>query len=189
MVLWLWEETHVLKVVGSNPSTVYWMAIFHTYLLKFFLFEKTKIHKKWPEMAHFFKKCFNLFCHHAVLVFVLQWPFLLLLFGSFEKAFSAAAKLSPLFRYSLDLWGQPRDIDYTPRWRNGPFRYSHNRSPKHKLVLLWRKCGHSQRWEKIGCKIAERNNEWKAPTHKHGKMTRFNEKQVKFRSLWNEVFF
>ena len=95
----------------------------------------------------------------------------------------------PFFRYSLDLWGQPRDIDYTPRWRNGPFRYSHNRSPKHKLVLLWRKCGHSQRWEKIGCKIAERNNEWKAPTHKHGKMARFNEKQVKFRSLWNEVFF
>ena len=41
------------EVVGSNPSTVYWMAIFQTYLLKFFLFEKTKIHKKWPEMAHF----------------------------------------------------------------------------------------------------------------------------------------
>ena len=43
----------------------------------------------------FLKKCFNLFCHHAVIVFVLQWPFLLLPFGSFEKAFSAAAKLSP----------------------------------------------------------------------------------------------
>ena len=26
-VLWLWEETHVLKVVSSNPSTVYWMDI------------------------------------------------------------------------------------------------------------------------------------------------------------------
>ena len=25
---WLWEE-----VVGSNPSTVYWMDIFHIYLL------------------------------------------------------------------------------------------------------------------------------------------------------------
>ena len=24
---WLWEETHVPKVVSSNPSTVYWMAI------------------------------------------------------------------------------------------------------------------------------------------------------------------
>ena len=26
--LWLWEETHVLRVVGSNPSTEYWMDIF-----------------------------------------------------------------------------------------------------------------------------------------------------------------
>ena len=24
----LWEETHVLKIVGSNPSAVYWMDIF-----------------------------------------------------------------------------------------------------------------------------------------------------------------
>ena len=23
--VWLWEETHVLKVVGSNPCAVYWM--------------------------------------------------------------------------------------------------------------------------------------------------------------------
>ena len=27
------EETHVPKVVGSNPSTVDWMDIFHIYLL------------------------------------------------------------------------------------------------------------------------------------------------------------
>ena len=27
-VQWLWEETHVLKFVGSNPSTVYWIDIF-----------------------------------------------------------------------------------------------------------------------------------------------------------------
>ena len=33
LVRWLWEETHILKVVGSNPSTVYWMDIFHKYLL------------------------------------------------------------------------------------------------------------------------------------------------------------
>ena len=33
LVLWLWEETHVPKVVGSNPSTVPWMDIFHKYLL------------------------------------------------------------------------------------------------------------------------------------------------------------
>ena len=33
LVKWLWEETHLLKVVGSNPGTVYWMDIFHIYLL------------------------------------------------------------------------------------------------------------------------------------------------------------
>ena len=27
LVKWLWEETHVPKVVGSNPSTGYWMAM------------------------------------------------------------------------------------------------------------------------------------------------------------------
>ena len=25
----LWVETHALKVVGSNPSTIQWMDIFH----------------------------------------------------------------------------------------------------------------------------------------------------------------
>ena len=33
LVKWLWEETHVPKVVGSNPSTVYWIDIFDIYLL------------------------------------------------------------------------------------------------------------------------------------------------------------
>ena len=28
LVKWLCEESHVLKVVGSNPGTVYWMDIF-----------------------------------------------------------------------------------------------------------------------------------------------------------------
>ena len=28
LVKWLWEETRVQKVVGSNPGTVYWMDIF-----------------------------------------------------------------------------------------------------------------------------------------------------------------
>ena len=32
-VLWLLEETHVLKVVGSTSSIVYWMDIFHINLL------------------------------------------------------------------------------------------------------------------------------------------------------------
>ena len=29
LFLWLWEHTHVPKVVSSNPSTIYWMNIFH----------------------------------------------------------------------------------------------------------------------------------------------------------------
>ena len=28
LVKWLWEETHVPKVVGLNPGTIYWMDIF-----------------------------------------------------------------------------------------------------------------------------------------------------------------
>ena len=28
LVSWLWKETRVPKVVGSNPGTVYWMDIF-----------------------------------------------------------------------------------------------------------------------------------------------------------------
>ena len=27
------KETHILKVVGSNPSAIYWMAIFRINLL------------------------------------------------------------------------------------------------------------------------------------------------------------
>ena len=40
--------TNVLKVMGSNPSTVYWMDIFHVYLLQkmLCLFDKTKINEK-----------------------------------------------------------------------------------------------------------------------------------------------
>ena len=35
LVLWLWEETHVPKVVSLNPSTVYWMDIFsHLFVVK-----------------------------------------------------------------------------------------------------------------------------------------------------------
>ena len=35
MVWWLWEETHVPKVMGSNPGTVYWMDIFsHIFVVK-----------------------------------------------------------------------------------------------------------------------------------------------------------
>ena len=31
MVWWLWEETNFLKVVCSNPRTVYWMDILLNY--------------------------------------------------------------------------------------------------------------------------------------------------------------
>ena len=35
LVWWLWEETHIPKVVGSNPDTVYWMDIFsHLFVVK-----------------------------------------------------------------------------------------------------------------------------------------------------------
>ena len=35
LVSWLWEETHIPKVVGSNPVTVYWMDIFsHIFVVK-----------------------------------------------------------------------------------------------------------------------------------------------------------
>ena len=35
LVWWLWEETHVLMVMDSNPSTAYWMDIFpHIFVVK-----------------------------------------------------------------------------------------------------------------------------------------------------------
>ena len=35
LVLWLWEETHVPKVVSSNPGTIYRMDIFsHSFVAK-----------------------------------------------------------------------------------------------------------------------------------------------------------
>ena len=33
LVEWLRDETHVMKVVGLNPSTVYWMEKFHIIFL------------------------------------------------------------------------------------------------------------------------------------------------------------
>ena len=44
------EETHILKVLGSNPGTKYWMdmTLFHIDLLKklYCLFEKTENKRK-----------------------------------------------------------------------------------------------------------------------------------------------
>ena len=35
LVEWLWEETHVQEVVGSNPGIGHWMDIFsHIMMLK-----------------------------------------------------------------------------------------------------------------------------------------------------------
>ena len=39
LVKWLWEETHVLKVIGLNPSTIYWMDDFsHIFVVKIVMF-------------------------------------------------------------------------------------------------------------------------------------------------------
>ena len=39
MVLWLWEDTHVLNIVGSNPSTIYWVDSFlHLIVVKIAMF-------------------------------------------------------------------------------------------------------------------------------------------------------
>ena len=32
LVQWLWEETHVQKVVGLNPIIIYWMDIFFRFI-------------------------------------------------------------------------------------------------------------------------------------------------------------
>ena len=51
LVLWLWEKTHVPKVVGLNPSTVDWMDIFsHLFVVKFVMFvwkDKNKWKRCW----------------------------------------------------------------------------------------------------------------------------------------------
>ena len=39
LVLWLWEATHVQKVVGSKPNSAYWMDIFtHACVVKMLMF-------------------------------------------------------------------------------------------------------------------------------------------------------
>ena len=58
--MWLWEEAHVRKVVGLNPSAVYWMdmTFFHMFCCKklYCMFEKTENKQKEAGMAHFLKK-------------------------------------------------------------------------------------------------------------------------------------
>ena len=39
LVWWLWEDTRVLKVMGSNNSTLYWMDIFaHLFVVRIVMF-------------------------------------------------------------------------------------------------------------------------------------------------------
>ena len=60
LVQQLWEETHVLQFVGSNPSTVYWMDIFsHLFVVKIALFVWKD--EKEAEGGPFLKKIENVF--------------------------------------------------------------------------------------------------------------------------------
>ena len=59
LVQWLWVTTHVRKVVGSNPSAIYWMDIFHIDLLKNYIvcLKRPKINKKEAGVGPFLKEC------------------------------------------------------------------------------------------------------------------------------------
>ena len=53
------EETHVPKVVGSNPGTVYWIDIFsHIFVVKIcnVCLKRPKINKKEAGVGPFFLK-------------------------------------------------------------------------------------------------------------------------------------
>ena len=58
LVKCLWDETYVLKVVGSNPSTIYWMDIFHIlFVVKMYcLVERKKINLKVAGNGPFLKR-------------------------------------------------------------------------------------------------------------------------------------
>ena len=45
--MWLWEETHVPKVVGLNPGAIYWMDIFsHIFVVKIVMMFDEKAENK-----------------------------------------------------------------------------------------------------------------------------------------------
>ena len=60
MVKWLWEETHVPKVMGSNTGTVYCMDIFSPILVvkncDDLCLKRPKINEKEAGLAYFLKK-------------------------------------------------------------------------------------------------------------------------------------
>ena len=77
LVYWLWEDTHVPKVVGSNPGTVYWMDIFHIYLLWncVVCLKRPKINQKEAGVGPFLKKqlaTFPIFAMHPSIEFSQQ---------------------------------------------------------------------------------------------------------------------
>ena len=54
--MWLWEENNVLKVMGLNAGTVYWMDIFtHIFVVKIcnVFLKRPKINEKEAGLAHF----------------------------------------------------------------------------------------------------------------------------------------
>ena len=58
LVQWLWEKTHVPKVVGLNPGTVCWMEIFsHIFVEKIckVCLKRPKINEKRPGLVLFKK--------------------------------------------------------------------------------------------------------------------------------------
>ena len=54
---WLWEETHVLKVVSSNPITIYWMQFFTLIFCKicYICLKKTENKRKRSQEWAIFK--------------------------------------------------------------------------------------------------------------------------------------
>ena len=66
LVQWLWEETHIPKVVGSNPGTVHWMDIFTYICCKncFVCLKRLKIKTKKRPGRPIFKKTYR--CVYAL---------------------------------------------------------------------------------------------------------------------------
>ena len=72
LVWWLWEETHVLKVVCSNPSTVYWMDIFsNIFVAKIVRLKGSKINVKEAENDPFLLKVAQFLKNYIATAF---WP-------------------------------------------------------------------------------------------------------------------
>ena len=68
MVGWLWEETHVPKVIGSNPGNVYWMEIFsHIFVVKIcnVCLKRPKINKKEAGVGPFLEKKIRQWLWHS----------------------------------------------------------------------------------------------------------------------------